>query len=795
MKISYNWLKKYVYLDISPKELENKMTFGGIEVESITKLGEDLDQIIIGKIEEKWQHPNADKLSICKVNDGQNVLQIICGAPNCDINQKIAFAPIGTKLGEFKIKKAKLRGEESFGMICSENELGISEEQDGIMVLPEDAPVGNSLASYLKIDDTIYDVEITPNRPDLLGIIGVARDIAALTNKKLNLPKIDFTEGENQIKNELKLQNNAEKLCTRYTARIIKNVTIKESPNWLKTRLISVGLKPINNVVDITNFVMMEYGHPLHAFDYENVNGKKIVIRQAKNGENFSALNDKIYELNENDLVIADAEKAIALAGIIGGTNSHITEKTTDIVLEVANFLYSNIRNTCRRLNLSTDSSYRFERDISDETAEIVSKRATKLILELAGGKVCEGILDSYPNPQKSTEIKLRNSRVKQLLAINISFDKIKSYLETLGLTLKSEKNDVQIYEIPTYRKDLTREIDLIEEIIRLHGYNNVETHIKLQNVMNKREFYARRKVKNILVNNGFSEVKNWSFTNPEYIEHLNISEDDIRKNFAFLKNPLGNSFSIMRPILLPDILNNAKFNINHGQKNLKLFELAKVFTRKDQKLANETFQIAGLMTGSLKPVYWKEQQKIVDFFDLKGVVEEIISRLGLSEISFAESEESFYLPKFAADIICDKIKIGSFGKMDPKIIQKFEIEQDVFVFDIDLSKIFRTQKPNISKFSEIPKFPPILQDISFQVSKEYKFNQIIEAIKSIDNTIVNVELFDEFTGKNIDENFRSLAFSIVFSSKTKTLTDEFIANLMSKIIKKLEKECKIEMR
>jgi phenylalanyl-tRNA synthetase beta chain len=388
MKISYNWLKEYIDLKLSPQELEEKLTFAGIEVEAVEKIGAELEQIKIAEILEKEVHPGSDHLSVCQVNDGSETVQVICGAPNCAAGQKIAFAPIGAEIGEFKIKKVKLRGVESFGMICSEKELGISDNHDGIMILPENAPLGKSLASFLETDDMAYDVEITPNRPDLLGMFGVARDISAMLNIPLKLPEIHFTESDEPIEDNLSLENVAPKLCTRYTARMIKGVTVKESPEWMKKHLISVGLRPINNVVDVTNFVMMEFGHPLHAFDYHLIDDQKIVVRRAKIDEQFPALDEETYTLQESDLVIADNHKAIALAGIIGGENSHITESTKDIVIEAANFLYSSIRKTAGRLKIATDSCYRFERDISDEKAELASRRATQLILELAGGKL-----------------------------------------------------------------------------------------------------------------------------------------------------------------------------------------------------------------------------------------------------------------------------------------------------------------------------------------------------------------------------------------------------------------------
>lgn len=796
MKISYNWLKDYLDINISPQQLEDKLTFAGIEVEAVEKLGEELNQIKVAKILECKDHPGSDHLSICQVDDGKETVQVICGAPNCATDQKIAFAPVGTQIGDFKIKKAKLRGEVSFGMICSEQELGISENHDGIMILPDSAPIGETLASFLKMEDTIFDVEITPNRPDLLGMIGVAKDLSALLHLPIKLPEVKIMESDEPIEDSLKLQNLAPDLCTRYTARMIKGVTIKESPNWLKERLVSVGLRPINNIVDVTNFVMMEYGHPLHAFDYHLLENKEIIVRKAKGGEKFPALDEETYTLNDSDLVIADSNKPVALAGIIGGENSHITDTTRDIVLEAANFLYSSIRKSAGRLNISTDSSYRFERDISDETAEIVSQRAAALILKVAGGKLLNGKLDSFPNPKGEVIVGVRPSRVKKLLTIDVTNQKLINYLEALGLKLNSEEDDLLQFIIPAYRKDLSREIDLIEEIIRLHGYNNVDTLLKTQSVMNREVFYARRKIADILTANGFSEVLNWNFGDPEDLDKLKISVNDERRNFAELINPLGSRFSIMRPILLPQILKNALHNLNHGQKNLKLFEMAKTFTRTDQKLASERLHVSGILTGALNSVYWKEKSANINFFDVKGIMEEILEELRISKAKFTESDESFYQPGQAADVLCKKIKLGSFGKLDTKIAAEFDIEQDFFAFDLDLENVFQAAGFADPLFEAIPRYPAVLRDLSFVVSNEHHYEDLVKMIFSANPKIIRkVELFDEYKGKNIKSGFRSLTFSIMFNSDTKTLTDDVINKILQNIKKRLEIEFNIEMR
>jgi len=796
MKISYNWLKKYIDFKINSEELSDYLTFAGIEVEEITEVGTELKQIKIAKIIEKKAHPDADKLSICIVNDGESEKQVICGAPNCALDQKIALAPVGAKIGDFKIKKAKLRGVLSFGMICSEKELGLSGNHDGIMVLPEDAPIGISLAEYLNNTDTVYDVEITPNRPDLLGNFGVARDLSALLNLDLKHPEDGFEEAGKNIEEVLELENRSPGLCSRYTARVIENVTIKESPDWLKKILITLGLRPINNVVDITNFVMMELGHPLHAFDYDLIEGKKIVIREAEKNEKFPALDEETYSLESSDLVIADAVKPVALAGIIGGQNSHITNTTTTVVLEVANFLYSSVRRSAGKFNISTDSSYRFERNLPEETIEKVSARAAYLIQKLAGGKVLKGVLDSYREKQKRLEVKLRPERVKKLLDIDITNDKIISYMEALELKLLETNENDLVFGVPFFRKDLSREVDLIEEIIRLNGYNNVKTKLSVQNIMDREAIFSRRGVKDLLVNFGMSELINWNFGDPDDLEKLELNDDDKRKKYAKLMNPLGSSFSIMRSCLLPDLIKNAQYNIDHGQKDIKIFELAKVFFRDNQKLAEEKYQVAGLLSGNINQIYWGEKSREIDFYDVKGILDSVFSYLDLKGFEYVLSTDPYYQKGIGADVHYRNNKIASLGKVDPKVALKFEVEKDLYIFDVNIGEIIKMHSKNPPIFKEIPKFPSILRDISFTIPNMYNLNEIENTIRNTKKDLIRkIILFDEFTGKNIDADKRSLSFSLTFNSSTKTLTDEFINGIVSKVIKNLENKFDITLR
>ncbi|MDY6915296.1 MAG: phenylalanine--tRNA ligase subunit beta [Candidatus Cloacimonadota bacterium] len=797
MNISYNWLKEYIDIKVSPQKLIDVMTFGGIEIEAVEEIGKELRQFQVAEITETKPHPNADKLTLCKVNNGEEEIQVVCGAPNCLAGKKVVLAPIGSQLGEFKIKRVKLGGEESQGMLCSEKEIGISENHEGIMILPDSAKIGKDLATQLGLNDVRYEAEITPNRPDLLGIIGIARDLSALLNTPIHLPKADPTPDNNSIEKILTLENNDAKRCPRYVARVIKGVKIASSPAWLQKRLRSIGMRPINNVVDITNFVMMEYGHPLHAFDYDKVAGKKIIVRRAQKKESFTALDENNYQLCEDDLVIADTEKAMALAGIIGGTTSHITTETSNIVLEAANFHYAGIRRTGSRYKIFTDSAYRFERNLSSTTCELVSKRAADLILDIAGGKMASGSLDSYPAPQPATIVKLRPSRVYKLLTIQINKEQIKKYLEALGLRQIASEEDRLDFEIPDYRNDLTREIDLIEEIIRLHGYNNVKTFHKPQNIMDRYRFNALRRVQDIAVNNGFFEIINWSFGDPDDLDRLQLPKDDPRCRIVPIKNPLGYSFSIMRSTLIPQLLKTALYNINHNHFDLKLFEMNKVFfSQEDSKLAKEEQHFSALLCGSALHKSWYQKSRQVDFYDAKGLAEEILNSLGITQPEWKKSEDSYYQPGQAASIFLQSKKIGAIGKLDAKIAEKFELEIPIFLVEINLEKILNIYRPQPPQFQTIPKFPVVQRDISIILSSHYSWEDLKREILQIDSkNIKEINLFDEYKGKNIENGKRSLSFTITLSSLTKTLTDQYVNNLIKKIILRLENKFSAQMR
>ncbi len=793
MNISYAWLKDYIDVGVNPPELTDKLTFAGIEVEKIDEIGGVLRQVLVAEIIEKSVHPNAEKLSVCKIDTGEKIIQVVCGAPNCTLGLKVAFAPIGTSFGEFKIKKAKLRGVSSMGMICSEQELGISDNHDGIMELPTATPLGIKMADYCQTSDTVYEVEITPNRPDLLGMIGVAKDLSALLDKEIKLPQIPNFVLDSAC--PMRIQNEAPTLCPRYTLKQIKNVTIAPSPDWLQARLKAVGLRPINNVVDITNYVMLEYGHPLHAFDLAKLAGETIIIRSARAGESFDALDEKTYILDTNDLVIADKEKALAIAGVIGGADSNIDNQTVDIVIEAANFAYSCVRKSSRRLKIFTDSAYRFERGMSSEKALLVSHRAAQLILEIAGGTLVGNTADSYPVPEIAVTVSVRPSRVKKLLTIDIEDAKLINYLTRLGLQLSAQAPDLISFIIPLDRPDLSREIDLIEEIIRLHGYNNVASGTHASVVMDKHAFYLKRKIKNYLVRNGFYEAQNVSYANPEDLNLLNLGDDDPCRDTINIMNPLSSSFSIFRSSLIPGLLHNTAYNINHGEKNIKLFELNKVFTRGEKKLACETYQLTAIMCGN-RYVTWDSPASALDFFDMKGISDGLIELLKLVKFSYKKMNSTYSQAGQAAQIIINKKPVGEITKLDAKILAKFDIEESVYLLDINIDDLCSMTRRQELVFKAIPKLPPVSRDISFVIGSDYTHQEIANTIYQVNTKLIkDVVLFDEYTAKGMAAGTRSLSYNIILLSETKTLTDEYVSQLLDKVISTLNKKYQIKMR
>ena len=625
MNVTLNWLKAYIDFEFSATELADRLTMLGVEVESVKQLGAELDGVVVGSVSSIRPHPNADKLVLCQVDIGETEeLQIVCGAPNVREGMLAPVATIGATLpAGFTIKRARLRGETSHGMLCSEKELGLSEDAAGLMELPTDTPLGISLSEALGLDDIVFELEITPNRPDCLSMIGVAREIRAETGNTLKLPQVDFNENETDIRETTSVTIEAPDLCPRYAARVIRGVKVGQSPAWLKHRLEAVGIGVINNIVDITNFVLMEYGQPLHAFDYHKLTENRIVVRRATAGENITTLDEVARELTPDMLVIADAEKPVALAGIMGGYDSEIIETTADVLLESAYFNPSGIRATAKALGISTEASYRFERGADPGAVLAALDRAAQLIAELAGGSICKGIVDVYPGEQPLRQIQLRPERVNFILGTALDTSEMVQILSDLGFDVKANGTGDYHVTVPTFRSDLTREIDLIEEVARVYGYDNIPTTLPKGDIpvpAPNPSTEVRKRIKHFLFAAGMMEAINYSFCDPNCFDKIRFTDDDPCRDALKLRNPLSPEMSVLRTTLIPSLLENAQHNRNHQIDTIALFEIGSVFTRNGAQ--KEPERVTGILAGQIGDGVYSNPYREPDFYDIKGLVE-----------------------------------------------------------------------------------------------------------------------------------------------------------------------------
>lgn len=799
MKISLNWLKQYIHLsDISTEEIVDKLTMSGLEVEDVVDENELYKNFIVAEVKSVAKHPNADKLSVCEVFDGKEILQVICGAPNVAAGQKVVFAPIGTIIpnGNFQIKKAKIRGVESNGMICAEDELLLSDDHSGIMVLNSDLKPGKPITEALNLNDVIFEIAVTPNRPDALSHVGVARDLSALFNRDLKLPEISLKESKVKAENIASVEILDVANCPRYSAKVVLNVEIKESPDWLKNRLTKIGLRPINNVVDVTNFILHELGQPLHAFDLDLLEGKKIIVKSTQHEKEFVTLDSKVRKLPPNTLMICDAKREVAVAGIMGGENSEINPSTKNILIESAYFNPSSIRKTSKALQLSTDSSYRFERGTDPSITKYAAERAAQLIAELSGGEVADGILDVYPKLIERKEITLRYQRVTKILGYEISKEKIHQILSRLGLALKDIDENSLLVSVPTFRPDLEREIDLIEEIARINGYDNIPVVPKINITLEKKTDQQKFEddVRNIISSLGFYEMMN----NPLESEW----EARLTGNPIFLANPQSAEMSCLRTSLFVGGLNSVKRNLNYGIRNMMLFEIGNVFKKKSDSTINtfddisEKQNLILILSGNEEEKSWYSNEKHFDFYSLKGYVNSFIQKISLDNQltdSYYSSENEIYSYHFTKNF--NNQIIGSGGKVKKYVLNKFDINQDVFVFEFDLSAL-KQITPDVKKYIEPLKFPKIIRDFAFVFDKTVQYldvkSYILEKASSL---LKKVELFDIFESESLGKDKKSMAFTLEYYDELRTLTEDEVEKDFNYLITEISKKFNAKLR
>ena len=798
MLISLNWLKQYIDLDgIEINEMENALTMIGQEVEKIDIVGGNLDKVVVAHLEEVKKHPNADSLTLCKVNNGKEILQIVCGATNHKTGDKVALAQVGARLKEdFTIKKGKIRGEESNGMLCSEDELGIGSDKDGIIILPEDAPVGVPFKDYLGINDTVFELEITPNRPDCLSHIGIARELSAYYGKELKYP-------ETEIKNEIgeKTSDNVKvtiedsNLSRRYVTRILKNVTVKESPKWLKERIESVGLRSINNIVDVSNFILMEMNHPNHVFDLDKIDGNEIKVKSAGKGDKLVTLDEQERELEDDDIVICDGKKIIALGGVMGGLDSEVTDNTKNILLEVAHFNSQNVRKTSRRLTLSSDSSYRFERGIDVEDSIKVINRLANLIQEVAGGEILNGYVDVYPVPHENKVAELNFERLNRFVGKVIPREKVIEILKNLEIDVK-DNGETLTLTAPSYRGDLELEQDYFEEIIRMYGFDNIENILPRVDINQSATLDTTKltdRVKTICASEGLKEVINYSFIPKNALQKLKytgVSEDKL----IDISNPITEDFVTMRPTLLYSLIKNAKDNMNRNISNIRFFEVSRTF-EKAEELAKEDIKMGIILAGENDKTLWNPKPVHYDFYDLKGIVEEIFSKLKFQNFSLKKSVQTEFHPGRSADVFVGKEYIGSFGEIHPDVLENFDLNKKTVLvaeFNIDLIKKY-INKPFV--YEGIVKYPAVPRDLALVMNENILVGDVLKTIEKIDKKVEKVELFDIYQGIGVEPGKKSVAISILLRDKTKTLEEKEINEIVDKILAKMKKDYMAELR
>lgn len=797
MIISLNWLSQYIDLtDISTEEIVDKLTACGAEVEEVIDKSSEFKNIIVGYVESSDKHPNADRLSVCKVFDGSEHYNVVCGAPNVAAGQKVPFAKVGAIIpnGKFEIKKAKIRGEVSLGMICAEDELGLSDDHSGIMVLDDDAIVGDSLVKHLKMDDIIFDIAITPNRADALSHIGIARDLAAIFDRKIKYPTISTKYNLCKKNDDAEVVIENPEGCPRYSAVIIKNVEVKESPEWLKQRLTSIGLRPINNIVDVTNFVLHEVGQPLHAFDLNNVALHKIIVRNNNAEDKFVTLDSKEREMLPTDLMICDGEKPVAVAGVMGGENSEVTGSTKDILLESAYFNPAYVRKTAKNLGLSSDASYRFERGTNPNNTVNAALRAAELIVETAGGNIIEDIIDIYPSKIINNEVSVRYSRIEKILGFNIDKEKTLQILKGLDFSVIEEKDDFVKVSVPTFRHDIEREIDLIEEIVRIYGFDGIPNIDKISLALSPQTDQTSFEdlIKSKLVSFGSTEVISNSLLSDEKTIYYDKS--------IKVMNPQSIEMSRLRTSLIPGMLLNISRNLKAKENSLNFFEIGHVFRLKSENINSfddfeEESHLLIALCGNKNFTEWYHKEDQYNFYDLSGLVENLFdSVLKLENLSDDYTEEDKYYYYKQIKSAQGKI-LGEGGKLKKDLLEKFDISEDVFLFEVNLD-LLSGLKRDVNKFKPILKYPKVYRDFSFILDKKIKYKTVVNTInESSSKLLKKVNLFDIFESETLGTGKKSLAFQLEYYENDRTLRDEEIDKEFWKTIETVKTKLKANLR
>nr|HID60047.1 phenylalanine--tRNA ligase subunit beta [Desulfobacterales bacterium] len=791
MKVSLSWLEDYVSIELGVNRLADALTMAGLEVDSVKERYEYLDTVVVGRIVDIADHPNADRLSVCKVDVGGRMLSIVCGAPNICKNVLVPVALPGTRLpGGNTVRADIIRGELSEGMICSEEELGIGEDSRGILILSGSHRLGTKLSHALDLSDTVIEFDLTPNRPDCLSIIGVAREIAAIQKTRLKRPKVRLSEAKESIQGFTSVTIEDPVLCPRYAARILTDVHVTPSPFWLKDRLLSVGLRPINNLVDVTNFVLMETGQPLHAFDLDRLIENRIVVRRAQDGERFVTLDGVERILDSETLMICDGKRSVALAGIMGGLNSEIVAGTTRVLIESAYFNPSGIRKTAKRLGLSTEASYRFERGVDPEGVIFALNRAAQLMRQVGGGTVIHGLIDEYPRPVTKKIIYLDVKQTNRLLGTQLDRDEIADLLKAIELDVTVIDEERIRVVPPSFRVDLERPVDLIEEVARIWGYNRIPTTHPINLARGKRlnkRLRVRERLRELMVGCGFREVITYSFISADSCDQLSLSPEDSRRRLVHIRNPLTEDQRVMRTSLIPGLLYAVSRNIKQGNTDLRFFELGNTFfyTRSDQ-LPEEIEMICGIWTGNRYDKSWCYKDIQADFYDIKGVVENLCQGMNIPGVHFSSltgNHFPYFRHGYAAEISCGSSRVGALGEISHDVLKNFALKDPVFAFDINL-EILLDCIPDEKKAKRLSRFPGVNRDTSLILDKDIEAQAIISFIDGLHEELLEkLYIFDMYP---LADDKKSLGFRITYRSFERSLTDEEVNRIHKRIVQKV---------
>lgn len=810
MQVSIKWLKDYIDFTETPEQLADKLTMAGIPVENVVDPGEGLEKVVTGRIEKLEPHQNSDHLQICTMNVGlaENII-IVTGAQNVAEGQVVPVAMVGAHLPNgMKISKGKLRGVASNGMLCSAQELKLDleklpeEQKTGIFILPSDTPVGIPAKDVLGLNDVVLEFELTANRADCFSVFGLVREIAAITGNKPHFPEIKVNEDDNTKLNDIFSVEIADPdLCSRFSTRMLKNVKIGPSPEWMQQRLEGAGIRSINNVVDVTNFVMIELGHPMHAYDYDKITGKKLIARRAIEGEELHTLDDTSRKAKGEMLVIADSEKAAGLAGIMGGFETEITDTTTTVVLESADFYGPCIRRTARACGLSSEASGRFERGVDSETTIKALDRAAQLLQEMGACTVCEGIVDVYPNPKQANYVTFTPEQINNHLGTNIAKDVMLNIITSVGFDVTKDENDEITVKVPSWRNDVTCMADISEEIARLHGFDKIKSTlpngVSMQGTQSAKQTFID-KVKASLSSQGLYETISFALTNEETFNKLNIPQDSPLRKAVPIMNPLSDEYPLVRTTLLSSIFDNLARNLARKNDDVALFEVGSVFFPKAlpvTELPDEVVKIAGAITGRRNAQGWNQTNDMVDFYDAKGIIEELLANLRITRYTVEAGTHYAMHPGKTALFKKGRDVIATVGEVHPAVLSAYGITKPVYIFELDATIVMKYMAKDL-KYKALPKYPATSRDLAMLVDVDVNAADIEKAMtKAAGQNLTQITLFDVYTGKQVEEGKKSLAFSLTFQSNDKTLTDAEIDPAIEKIVAKLQKDFNANLR